>query len=791
MAKYNNKLEDKLDLTPASINVLKGRYLKKNSHGEVIETANQMFKRVAKNIAKADIIYDPNSNLRKTDNQFYNLMAQGYFLPNSPTLMNAGRELQQLSGCFVLPVEDSIESIFESAKQGALVHKSGGGTGYSFSRIRPKKDQVKSTDGVASGPVSFMEVYNAYTNVIKQGGKRRGANMGVLRIDHPDILEFIDSKALPDEKATIIKEEFKSIPLIEKMVGKKLVENYQLNNFNISVAITDEFMKALEEKREYSLIHPTSGEVTGTLNAEEVMEKIAQNAWQGGEPGIIFIDTMNKYNPTPHIGEIEATNPCGEQPLLPNESCNLGSINLSKFVVNENIDYSKLEEIIHTSVHFLDNVIDMNKYPLSQIEEMTKSNRKIGLGIMGFANALAKMKITYGSKESFKIAEEIMEFIDKNSKNASIELAKTRGVFPNWKGSIYDPKSPYKGEGLKLRNATTTTVAPTGTISVIAGTSSGIEPLFGLAYERKTPQFDLYETNKVFEEELKKRGIYSEELLKKILENEGSIQDMEEIPEDLKKIFVIANEISPEQHVEMQARFQKHTDSSISKTINFGGERVEVKDIIDTYLLAYRKGCKGLTIYREGSRDSQVLNVGSKDNEKKSLLTKIVEEALDMPRPKLVAGPAAKVPTPFNYNAFINLNFGINPDTKEYESPYECFASVGNAGGDLSADADAMARLISLCLRSGVPVERVIEQLTGIRGSTQKGFGEEAVGSLADAIAKGLIQTLKQIEKLTGEKNGNKIKKRKFSGDRCISCGSMLVFENGCNHCPGCGDYKC
>jgi len=441
MAKYSNGLEDNIELTESSIKVLEKRYLKKDESGKAIETAHDMFMRVAHNIAEAEKNYDKRASVEQTAGKFYEMMSNLYFLPNSPTLMNAGRDLQQLSGCFVLPIDDSIESIFESSKQGAIVHKSGGGTGYSFSKLRPKNDVVKSTSGISSGPVSFMDVHNTYTDVVKQGGTRRGANMGILRIDHPDILDFIDCKSVPNEKNRKIAEIFSDSKYLQKLIERFLIENYQLNNFNISVAITDKFMEAVEKNQDYELIHPKSKKVIQKLNAKDVFNKIAENSWKSGEPGVVFINKINKYNPTPEIGEIEATNPCGEQPLLPYESCNLGSIDLSKFVEKGKVNYPKLEEIVKGAVHFLDNVIDMNNYPLPEIEKMTKGNRKIGLGVMGFADMLIELGIPYGSHESISKAEKIMSFVQEKSKEASQELGEKRGSFPNIEKSVYKGKT--------------------------------------------------------------------------------------------------------------------------------------------------------------------------------------------------------------------------------------------------------------------------------------------------------------------------------------------------------------
>jgi len=576
-------IKDDLKLSVNAIKVLEERYLLKDIAGKIIETPTEMFRRVAKAVASADLKYKSKRKVKQLEEEFFNALKNLEFLPNSPTLMNAGTNLGQLSACFVLPVEDSLESIFTTLKNMAIIQQSGGGTGFSFSRLRPKGDIVKSTKGVASGPVSFMKIYDATTDVIKQGGKRRGANMGILRVDHPDILEFIK-----------VKRDLKSI-----------------SNFNISVGVTDKFMNAVIKNKKYSLKNPRNKKIIAKLSAKYIFDEICKSAHISGDPGLIFIDTINKTHPTPHVGEIESTNPCGEQPLLPYESCNLGSINLGKFVKNREVDFKGLEKIIKTSVRFLDNVIDANKYPVGEIEKMTKGNRKIGLGVMGFADMLVKLRIPYDSEKALEIAEKIMKFIDEKAKEASVEIAKERGIFPNFKESIYDSESKnFKGKNLKLRNATLTTIAPTGSISIIADASSGIEPLFALVFVRNVLEGKkLLEINYLFQIELIKRGLFSENLIKKIAQG-YSIKNSK-LPADMKKIFVTAFDVSPEQHVKMQAIFQKYTDNAVSKTINLP-QNSTVEDIKRIYMLAWKLKCKGITVYRYGSKPNQVLIIGRK-----------------------------------------------------------------------------------------------------------------------------------------------------------------------------------
>jgi ribonucleoside-diphosphate reductase alpha chain len=582
-----------MELTENALKVLKKRYLLRDEHGNITETPEELFRRVARTIASTEKIYGGRAG--EWEVKFYDAMSGLLFLPNTPTLINAGKEHGQLAACFVLPVDDSMSSIFDSLKNAALILQSGGGTGFSFSRLRPRSDIVKSTGGIASGPVSFMRIYNTATEVIKQGGARRGANMGILRVDHPDVLEFIKIKRHAEE----------------------------LLNFNISIAVTDEFMAALKKNAIYPLLNPRSGQVEGKLKAKKVFDEIVESAWETGDPGLIFIDRINRDNPTPHIGEIESTNPCGEQPLLPFEACILGSINLSRVVRRcaprlaptgktgsaYEIDWDLLSYLVQLGVRFLDDAIDANKYPITEVETMHKGNRKIGLGVMGWADMLIKLGIRYNSPRAFELARTVMSFIREKARDASSGLANERGMFPNFKGSVYDtPEIISKGG---LRNATTTTIAPTGTLSIIAGCSSGIEPLFAIAYKRRVLETELYEIHPYFRETAKRRGFYSPELIRKI-SLKGNLRGLGEIPSDVKKLFVTAHDISPDDHVEMQAVFQEYTDNAVSKTINLK-HRAARDDVARAFMLAYEKGCKGITVFRYGSKPGTLVKLDEVD----------------------------------------------------------------------------------------------------------------------------------------------------------------------------------
>ncbi|MBI4512569.1 MAG: vitamin B12-dependent ribonucleotide reductase [Gemmatimonadetes bacterium] len=829
------------DLSENALTVLERRYLVKDENGRPVETPRQLFWRVARVMAAPDLAYGATvDEAMETAIRFYHLMADRQFLPNSPTLMNAGRPLGQLSACFVLPVHDSLEGIYTTLKHMALIHQSGGGTGFAFSRLRPRGDVVRSTMGVASGPVSFMEVYDASTEAVKQGGTRRGANMGILRVDHPDILEFIDAKR----------------------------DNRKITNFNISVALTDAFLRAVERDDEYELVNPRSGEVARRLGAREVFDRIVRGAWRNGEPGVFFVDRANRYNPVPHLGSYEATNPCGEQPLLPYDVCNLGSINVAPFARGGGIDWEGVRECVHACTRFLDNVIDANHYPLEEIESLAQRIRRIGLGVMGWADMLVRLEIPYGSEESVELAEEVMHFVDEEAKRASEELAVARGVFPEWPRSIWGPDETCARDAdgtrirpmRRLRNCNLTTVAPTGTISILAGCSSGIEPLFAVAFMRNQAGVLMPDVNTDFVARARREGWCSDELVRRIAE-EGHIH-FPEVPEEVQRIFVTAHEVTPEQHVRMQAAFQAHVDSAISKTSNFSADATE-EDVRQIYWLAYGLGCKGVTVYRDGSRAAQVLSTGktakrvmveargasasgeaagmsggeeggasaspatgaddegarleAENEELRREVARLQSGYVNRPfvreRPPVLRGITRKTVSPLG-----TMYVTINEDNQG--RPFELFAALGKAGGAAVADAEAIGRLISLALRSGVPIREVWQQLRGISCDRAVGFGEKKVLSMPDAIAQAIEEYLREKE---GEQqvlplpdpadprkpNGGqqaaeaahidvRPAARVFNGqdvaafiDMCPECGMQLEFAEGCLKCHVCGYSEC
>ncbi len=750
---YSRVIDD--TLSPNSIKVLQKRYLRKDGSGQPIERPSDMFVRVAENIAAAEAAYGADeAGVAHVAEDFYDLMTSLDFLPNSPTLMNAGRELQQLSACFVLPVGDSMESIFTAVRDTAIIHKSGGGTGFSFSRLRPAGDQVKSTQGVSSGPVSFMRVFNQATEAVKQGGTRRGANMGVLRVDHPDILDFIKCKAEGD-----------------------------FANFNISVAVTEKFMTAVRNGTEYELLNPRDGGVSGTLDAREVYELIIEMAWATGDPGIMFIDRMNRDNPTPALGEIESTNPCGEQPLLPYEACNLGSVNLSRFVTTRDgagtVDWDRLADVVHGSVRFLDDVIDVNQYPLEKIAELARGNRKIGLGVMGWADMLIKLGIAYDSEEAVALGEKVMGFIEAEARAASAKLAEERGVFPNFTGSIFDtPK------GQRVRNATVTTIAPTGTLSIISNVSSGIEPLFAVSYVRTVMDNDkLIEVNPIFEDVAIKQGFYSRELMSLIADH-GSVRGIVEVPAYMQDIFVTAHDLEPEWHIRMQAAFQKYTDNAVSKTVNFAHEAT-VEDVRHVYDLAYELGVKGVTIYRDGSKENQVLSTGRTAQAGGSVAPPARPGEIEpRPRPSVTVGRTEKIKTGCG-----NLYVTINSDE---QGLCEVFTQMGKSGGCASSQSEALSRLISVSLRAGVDPEAIIKHLRGIRCPSPAWAQGGKVLSCADAVGIALEHYIDWLQ--TGEasefvtKNTDELDN--LAG-ACPECGGSLEHESGCAVCRACGYSKC
>lgn len=734
--------ESALPLSKNALTVLERRYLKRDSEGKVLESAVDMFSRVAGSIAAAEDRLKTGHDALALSGEFYRMMTSLEFLPNSPTLMNAGRELGQLSACFVLPIGDSMEEIFESIKQTALIHKSGGGTGFSFSRIRPANDVVMSTKGVSSGPLSFMKVFDAATETIKQGGTRRGANMGILRVDHPDVMDFIMAKR----------------------------DQNVLTNFNISVGLTEAFMEAVEIDSEYDIVSPRTGEALKKMPARKVFEHIVDLAWTNGEPGIIFLDRLNRDNPTPHVGEIEATNPCGEQPLLPYESCNLGSINLAKMLGEKGgIDWDKLRETVRLASRFLDNVIEVNNYPIPQIDEMTRANRKVGLGVMGWADLLILLGIPYNSAEAVRLGEKVMKFITDEAREASVELGEERGAFPNFTGSVFDK------EGAKpVRNATSTTIAPTGTISIIANTSSGIEPLFAVSYVRQVLDNDvLVEVHPIFEKIARERGFYSAELMKLIAEH-GTVQGIDEVPEDVRRIFVTSHDITPEDHIRMQSAFQKHTDNAVSKTVNFCNSATK-EDVATVYRLAYKQGCKGVTIYRDGSRDMQVLSVGKKEETKDEKVVPMESHkgGRKRDRPRALKGSTYQMETGCG-----PLYVTINEDN---QGLFELFTTMGKAGGCAASQCEAIGRLVSLAWRSGVQARQAVKQMIGITCHKPAGFGENRVTSCADAVAKAIQMHMSHEEDVAHTQ----------AGGACPECGGPVEHEGGCCVCHACGYSEC
>ena len=729
-----------LVLSSNALVVLERRYLLKHADGSPAETPEELFRRVARHVAHAEVLFAPEGNERLWEERFYGAMTRLEFLPNSPTLMNAGRELGQLSACFVIPVEDSMESIFDAVKYTALIHKSGGGTGFSFSRLRPERDRVGSTGGVASGPLSFMQVFDKTTDVIKQGGMRRGANMAILNVSHPDIRRFIAVKQEPGV----------------------------LTNFNLSVGVTDEFMQAVQSDGDYALLNPRTGEVTERVRARDVFDLTVDMAWQSGDPGIVFLDEINRYNPTPHLGKIESTNPCGEQPLLPYESCNLGSINLARMVTCANetvaINYELLGETVSMGVRFLDDVIEVNQFPLPEIRERTLATRKIGLGVMGFADLLLQLGIPYDSEDALSTAEKLMRFISDKANEASVATARERGAFPAFGGSVYNTDG-----GPTYRNASRTTIAPTGSLSILANCSSGIEPLFALTYVRRILDGeDFLEVNPQFEEEARRRGFYSDQLMR-ALAGGARLRDMAEIPEDVKRTFVCAYDIAPKWHVLMQAAFQRHTDSAVSKTVNFPRTATR-EDVATVYMQAFEQHLKGITIYRDGSRSDQVLTTGA---------TRAAENPSITPRarPKITRGITERVNTGCG-NMYVTINF-------DDQGVCEAFATLGKAGGCAAAQLEATSRLISNALRCGLDLGAIVKNLRGIRCPSISWEQGKAVMSCADAIA-GVL------EKYVGDGDSS-VHDAVESGPsgQCPECGGGLIHQEGCSICTSCGYTKC
>ena len=782
--------------------VLQRRYLSKDREGNVLEDPDGMFRRVAHNLSQSDLLYGESEHDRRdTEQRFYEVMQRLEFLPNSPTLMNAGRELQQLSACFVLPVEDSLDSIFTKVKQTALIHKSGGGTGFAFSRLRPEGDVVGSTGGVASGPVSFINAFDAATDVVKQGGTRRGANMGILHVSHPDILSFISSKE----------------------------DGKHLTNFNISVAVTEDFMQRVRLEQEYDLINPRTGQVVKQLNAREVFQRMTELAWRTGDPGIVFLDRINRDNPNPQLGDIESTNPCGEQPLLPYESCNLGSLNLARMVTYTNddvkIDWDRMAEVITTAVHMLDSVIDMNEYPIPEIAEMSRKTRRIGLGVMGWSDLLIQMGIRYDSDAALQMAEQVMQFIQQQTHRASAELASRREVFPEWSRSVYN-RGP---NPQPMRNSAPVTIAPTGTISIIAGASSGIEPLFALSYVRNVmDNTRLVEGNAYFEAVARHEGFYSSELMEE-LANSGSLDDLD-VPGWVKDVFRVSHDINPQWHVQMQGAFQTYTDNAVSKTINFPHDAT-VADVAAAYQGAYDLGCKGITVYRDGSKADQVLSTGSANRatapESNPVVIEVPSPRVPRERPRQTQGITERVRTGHG-----NMYVTVNMDNQG--QPFEVFGTMGKAGGCDAALLEAVSRLVSLALRAGIDTSEVSQQLSGITccpawdDGTLVRSGPDAVAIVLDRITSGVSnesnasdgvqltlptgapafggdgpevrpwmppQPNLSTHPAVGKANGNGAPvPQTLSGayaGRCPECNGGVVSQEGCLTCYSCGWNKC
>ena len=749
--------------TEPALRVLRERYLTRQG-GEVVETPEEMCWRVALTIAGGEARYGRSeAAVREIAEAFYDIMIEGDFLPNSPTLMNAGKgNGLQYSACYVLPVGDSMEEIFDSVKAAAIIHKSGGGTGFAFSRLRPKDDIVASTGGRASGPVSFLRVFNSATEAVKQGGTRRGANMGILRVDHPDILEFIDCKL-----------------------------DGGITNFNVSVAVTDRFMDALASGGEYELINPHTGAVTGRLLAKEVFDRMVRAAWRTGDPGMVFIDRINASpaNPTPEIGVVEATNPCGEQPLLPNEACNLGSLNVSRFARRSDagewsIDWDEMERVVRLAVRFLDDVIEMNPYPLPVIDETVKANRRIGLGIMGWADLLFTMGIPYDSQEAIDLADRLMAFVKDKSHDQSAKLAEERGPFTNWDRSIYRDERP-------MRNSTVTTIAPTGTISMIAGCSSGVEPIFALAFEHRVKQPDgervLTFVNETFERLAKEQGFYSDALMHEIAKR-GALHGIRGLPERASNVFKTSHEIGFEGHVRHQAAFQHSTDNGVSKTINLPNSATE-EDVARAYRLAWELGCLGITVFRDGCKGEQVLNIGVSGKKDSPAVAAPTGPAVIKPRPRSLKGSTYRTETPIG-TAWITIT-----ENNEHE-PFEAFVQVGKGGSDTMAVAEALGRLISLILRLPSPfsaqrrLEEVISQLARIGGGQPTGFGPTKILSLPDALSRTLAEHIGELK--AAPEAAAAIDTRKQIGDLCKECGqATFVYEEGCKKCLSCGFNEC